>query len=351
MAKLLEKSKVAVKRLKPADVVEGRVAAKTKDELVLDIGAKAEGLVSGREFEESAQGISSLNVGDKILATVVQSEDSRGFVLLSLKKAEVEADWREAKKAMDEERINEVEILGPNRGGVVAKFSSLRGFIPFSHLSVKNKMAANLGQLTGKVVKAKVIEMDQDLDRLVMSEREAQTEGERKQDVAALSKVKAGEQYEGEVSSVTPFAAFVQFTHKGEKNPIEGMMHVSEISWEKVAEATQALKAGQKIKVEILEVDTQDGRVMVSARKTQPNPWEKLAQNYVVGSKVKGKVTKIADFGAFVELEPGIEGLIHVTETTGPLAEGNEVEARVLEVDPKKQKIALSLKAVGAAWR
>ncbi|MEX1061768.1 MAG: S1 RNA-binding domain-containing protein, partial [Patescibacteria group bacterium] len=235
MAKLLEKSKVAVRRLKPADVVEGVVSAKTKDELILDIGAKAEGLVTGREYEESAGAISPLKEGDKVLATVIQSEDSRGFVLLSLKKAEIEADWREAKIAMEAETVSEMEILGPNRGGVVAKFNSLRGFIPFSHLSLKNKMAANLGQLTGKVVKAKVIEMDQGLDRLVLSEREAQTQGEREQDFAALAKVKVGEQYEGEVTSVTPFAAFVQFTPKGEKNPVEGTMHVSEISWEKVA--------------------------------------------------------------------------------------------------------------------
>lgn len=351
MEKLLQKSKVQVKHLRPGDVVEGVVISKGKDELILDIGAKAEGLVTGRELEDEAETFGDLKAGGKVLATVIQSEDNRGFILLSLQKAEAERDWREAKKASDEERVFEVEILGPNRGGVVARFSSLRGFIPFSHLSIKNKMLANSGKLADKTVKVKIIELDQDIDRLVMSERDALTKSEWAEELKALNKVKVGEEYEGEITSVTPFAAFVRFTPKGEKESLEGMVHVSELSWEKVADAIRVVKEGEKLKVRVLEVNTSDGRVMLSHRAVLPNPWEKIAGKYLEGTKVKGKVTKITDFGAFVELEPGVEGLIHVTETTGPLAEGDEVEARVLEVDPKQQKISLSLKAVGAAWR
>lgn len=345
MGKLLEKSKVEVKRLKPNDVVEGKVLTKSKDELILDIGAKAEGLVTGRELEDEAETFENLKVGDRILATVVQAEDNRGFVLLSLRKAEAERDWREAKKACDEERIFEVEILGPNRGGVVARFGSLRGFIPFSHLSLNNKMAANVGKLAGKTVKVKIIEQDREIDRLVLSERGALTKGERSEELKALGKVKVGEEYKGEVTSVTPFAAFVRF------GSLEGMVHVSELSWERVADATKVAKPGDKLKVQVVEVNPEEGRVMLSHRKTLSNPWEKVAEKYPVGVKVKGKVTKITDFGAFVEIESGVEGLIHVTETTGPLAEGDKVEPRVLEIDPEKQKISLSLKAVGAAWR
>jgi len=351
MGELLKKAKIEIKHLKPGEVVEGKVLSKNSDELILDIGAKAEGLVTGFELEDEKETFSRLNVGDKVLATVIQSEDSRGFVLLSLKKAEAERDWREAQKAYSEEKILEVEILGPNRGGVVARFGSLRGFIPFSHLALANKMLANSGKLVGKVVKAKIIELDRNTDRLVLSEREALSKGERAEELHALSKVEAGEQFEGVVTSVTPFAAFVQFHPAKDKEYLEGMVHVSELSWEKVADATKVVKSGDKIKVEVVEVNPEEGRVVLSHRKTLPNPWEKIAKKYPVGVKVKGKVTKIADFGAFVELEPGIEGLIHVTETTGPLSEGDEVEARVLEVDPAKQKIALSLKAVGAAWR
>ncbi|NIT03580.1 S1 RNA-binding domain-containing protein [Candidatus Saccharibacteria bacterium] len=353
MGKLLQKSEVKVKRLKPGDVVEGVVLSKGKDELVLDVGAKAEGLVTGRELKDEADTFESLKVGDKVLSTVIQAEDNRGFILLSLKKAEAERDWRQAREAYEDERIFEVEILGPNRGGVVARFGSLRGFIPFSHLSLKNKMLANSGKLAGKVVKARIIELDQNIDRLVLSEREALTEGERDEELRALRKVEVGQEFEGEVTSVTPFAAFVRFSlGKGEKEEtLEGMVHVSELSWEKVADASHVAKIGDKIKVKVIEVNTDDGRVMLSHRMMLPNPWEKVADRYPVGVKVKGKVTKITDFGAFVELEPGVEGLIHVTETTGPLAEGDEVEARVLEVDAGEQKISLSLKAVGAAWR
>lgn len=351
MGKLLEKSAVKVRQLKPGDVVEGIVLSKAKDEVILDLGVKAEGLVTGRELEDEADTASQLKEGDRVLATVIQSEDNRGFVLLSLKKAEAERDWRGAAKNYEEEKVLEVEILGPNRGGVVARMGSLRGFIPFSHLSLTHKMLANSGKLTGEVVKTKIIELNRDLDRLVLSEREALSKGEKTLEKVALGKIKVGEQYDGVVTSVTPFAAFVQFRPAKNEEFMEGMVHVSELSWEKTADATKAVTAGDSLKVEVVEVSPEEGRVMLSHRKTLPNPWEKIVEKFPVGSKVKGKVTKIADFGAFVELEPGIEGLIHVTETTGPLAEGDEVEARVLEIDPKKQKIALSLKAVGAAWR
>src|SRR3990170_2793359 len=305
MGKLLEKASATVKTLRPGDVVEGIVLSKGKDEIVLDIGAKAEGLVVGRELA----------------------------------------------KSYEEEKILEVEILGPNRGGVVARMGSLRGFIPFSHLALSHKMLANSGKLAGKVVKAKIIELNRDIDRLVLSEREALSKGEKALERTALGKIKIGEKYDGIVTSATPFAVFVQFRPAKNEEFMEGAVHVSELSWEKVADATKVVKAGDGLKVEVVGVSPEEGRVMLSHRRTLPNPWEKIAEKYPVGSKIKGKVTKIADFGAFVELEPGIEGLIHVTETTGPLAEGDEVESRVLEVDPKKQKIALSLKAVGAAWR
>ncbi|OGC54105.1 hypothetical protein A2797_02605 [candidate division WWE3 bacterium RIFCSPHIGHO2_01_FULL_48_15] len=345
MKTLLEKTKVAVHQLRPGDVVEGTVLAKEKGELVLNIGAKSEGLVTGRDFEEEANAVSKLKVGDRIFATVLQSEDNRGFTLLSLRKARAAADWREAQKAYEEEKVQEVEILGPNRGGVVARFGSIRGFIPFSQLSLKTKMEANMGKLTGKVLRAKIIEIDQERDRLVFSERDAFTKGERAEELAALAKVKIGETYDGEVTMVTPFAAFVSF------DSLEGMIHVSELSWEKVAEATRVVAPGDKLKVQVMEINSDDGRIMLSHRRTLPNPWEEVAGKFAVGGKVKGKITKITDFGAFVELAPGIEGLIHITETTGPVAEGDEVEARILEIDPKNQKIALSLKGIGAGWR
>ena len=352
----MEKTKVAVRRLRPGEVVGGRVLSKGKGELILDIGAKTEGLVTGRELEEEKGAVRRLRPGDKVLVTVIQSEDNRGFVLLSLRKARVSQDWEEAQKAYEGEKIVEVEILGPNRGGVVARFSSLRGFIPFSHLSLKAKMEANSGKLTGKLIKAKVIELDPALDRLVFSEREALTKGEQAKERGELRKVKVGEVYEGEVASVTPFAAFVHFYPERVKgaervDPLEGMVHISELSWEKVAEATRLVKPGDKLKVQVIEINLEEGRVVLSHRQTLPNPFDKVAEKFPVGTKVKGKVTRITDFGAFLELASGVEGLIHVTETVGPLAEGDEVEARVLEVDPKKQKISLSLKAVGAAWR
>jgi len=345
MTKLLEKSKAQVRRLRPGEVVEGTVLSKKKDELILNIGAKAEGIVSGRELEDEAETFKKLKEGDKVLATILQAEDNRGYVLLSLKRAEPERDRRRLQKTFEKEEGIEVEVLGPNKGGVVARFGSLRGFIPFSHLSLKRKMAANAGKLAGKVLAVKVIELDPEVGRIVLSEREALTDQERQAEVKEIAKVKAGETYEGEITSVTPFGVFVKF------DSLEGMVHISELSWEKTDNPKSKFKIGDGLKVQVIEVNEEEGKIMLSHKKTLPNPWEKVAKKYPQGKKVKGKVTKIADFGAFVELEPGVEGLIHVTETTGPLAEGDEVEARVIEVDPENQKLALSLKAIGAGWR
>lgn len=345
MTKLLEKSKAKVRRLRPGEVVEGTVLSKKKDELVLNIGAKAEGIVSGKELEDEAETFKRLKVGEKVLATILQAEDNRGYVLLSLRRAEPERDRRRLQEAFEKEEVIEVEVFGPNKGGVVARFGSLRGFIPFSHLSLKRKMAANAGKLAGKVLTVKVIELDPEVGRIVLSEREALTDQERQAEVKEIAKVKVGETYEGEITSVTPFGVFVKF------DSLEGMVHISELSWEKTDNPKSKFKIGDGLKVQVIEVNEEEGKIMLSHKKTLPNPWEKVAKKYPQGKKVKGKVTKIADFGAFVELEPGVEGLIHVTETTGPLAEGDEVEARVIEVDPKNQKLALSLKAIGAGWR
>jgi small subunit ribosomal protein S1 len=346
MGLLLQKNKVTVHRFKPGEVVEGTVISKTEDSLLLDIGAKSEGIVTGQELKDDNETFQKAKVGGKVLATVLQAEDSRGYIVLSLRKAQPERDWKLLHKALKDGSLIEVEVTGPNKGGVVARFGSQRGFIPFSHLAIKNKMAANAGRLAGKVLSVKVIELDRDINRIVLSEREALTVKEREAEMEEIGKAKVGEVHEGEITSITPFGVFVKF------GSLEGMVHVSDISWEKTDNAAQAgLKVSDKLKVKVMEVDEAGGKIILSHKATLPNPWGEVAKKYKEGSKVKGRVTKITDFGAFEELEPGIEGLIHVTETTGPLAEGDEVEARVLEVDPGKQKISLSLKAIGAGWR
>jgi len=345
MKKLLQKTSVGIVRPRLGETVEGTVISKKKDMLVLDIGAKAEGLVTGKELEDEAETFRRVKEGDKILATVLQAEDSRGYVLLSLRRAAPERDWRRLEEAAEEGEVVEVEILGPNRGGVVARYGSQRGFIPFSHLSLKNKMAANAGKLVGRVLAVKVLELDREAGRLVFSEREALSDKELQSEAREIGKIKVGEVFDGEVTAIMPFGLFVKF------GSLEGMVHISELSWEKTGDPQKQFKIGDGLKVQVIKIDKEEGRIMLSHKRTQPNPWDKVAEKYSEGTKVKGKVTKIADFGAFVALEPGIEGLIHVTETTGPLAEGDEVEARVISVDPEKQRIALSLKAIGAGWR
>lgn len=346
MQKLLEKKKVTISPLSFGQLLEGKVISKGKGEIVLDIGAKAEGIISGKELEEDKKLSENLKVGDKVFATVIQSEDTRGYVLLSLRKAAQDVDWKKALEAFEGEETLEVWPIGSAKGGILVTFNSLRGFIPYSHLSLKKRGSLSQNDLFGKGLRVKVIEVNKNLSRLIFSEKQALTSKEKKDVLEELlEKYKPGAVYEGEVTVISPYGIVVKL------DELEGFVHSSELSWEKVSDPKKLFEVGQKVKVEVLGISEEEQRISLSIKRLQKSPWEEVAKKYKVGKMVKGKVVKIADFGAFVGLEPGIQGLIHVSETTGPLAVGEEVRARIIELDPEKHKISLSLKAVGMGWK
>ncbi|MCG2686150.1 S1 RNA-binding domain-containing protein, partial [Candidatus Parcubacteria bacterium] len=241
-----------------------------------------------------------------------------------------------------------------NKGGLLCDVGGeLRGFVPLSHLdsghfAVQDSSVARgstadlttkLQPLVGQILKVRVIEVDQSQNRLVLSEKDAEYEEIQKRVKKFLGRVKIGEVLAGRVSGIMPFGIFVDVG-----TGVEGLVHISEISWDKVSYPGQLFTLGDEVKVKVLTVSEDENRLSLSIKALSEDPWKEAAQKYPVGSTVKGRVSKVMPFGAFVTLEPGLDGLVHVSETVGPLEEGEEVEARVLTVDGRRKRLGLSLR-------
>ncbi len=343
MDELLARYSQSVKVFSRGDNVSGKVVEKRKDALVVDIGGKSEGLVAGAAFDESRGFIKNLEVGDEISARVIVSETPDGFVILSLRQATADANWEKIRKAKKGNKELKVVGKSANSSGVLVEVAGLIGFIPNSHIG--KKTSKKVKNLVGKNFKAKVIEVDRDANKIVLSER-AVSEGEEIELAdAAIKKIKEGEILEGKVTTVVDFGCFVELGLKSGKKSIsvEGLVHVSEMGWEKVEKPSDVVKEGDKVKVKI--IGKEPGKLALSIKQAQEDPWEKVEKKYKTDSKVKGKVVKLSDFGAFVQVEPGIEGLIHITKIppNQKLKRGDEVNAYVEEIDKKNRRLSLGL--------
>ena len=352
MDKLLADKAIKLKEFKPGDLVDGTVVSVTKGEVLIDIGAKSEGIISGTELSDADGVRKEVTVGEHIFAKVLQAENDQGYIVLSIKKAEKERKWKDAEDAYRDGTVIEAEILEYNKGGLLCDCGGLRGFIPLSHLDRVHfandvaKFAAgseaelkeSLKVLSGKVLKVKVIELDPEKNRFVLSEKDALVNYSADVREGKLSEIKIGDISEGIVTGIMPFGVFVDL------DGVEGLVHISEIAWEKVNHPSNYFSVGQTVRVMVLGIDEGTKKLALSVKRLIPNPWETVEEKYPVGTKVGGKVSKIVPYGAFVTLEKGLDGLIHISETEGPLEEGQEVEAVVTQVDAAKQKLALSVK-------
>ncbi|MEK7595499.1 MAG: S1 RNA-binding domain-containing protein [Patescibacteria group bacterium] len=349
MYKLLDKHKIAIKLFKPQELVEGIVVSVSNREILVDVGAKAEGIINGMNLDEEGS-YKNYKPGDTIVAKVVQAENDQGYIVLSLRKAEKERRWKDLEDGMKQGSPFEVKVIEYNKGGLLVDCLGLRGFIPLSHLD-KGYFAENEGKfaagseaelkeklsfLSGRILRVKVIEVDQEKNRLVLSEKDAKSGVDEESRRKKLSEIKDGSTLDGLVTGVMPFGVFVDV------DGIEGLVHISEIAWEKVSHPSKYFSVGDKIKVLVLSCDKEAGKLALSVKRLTKNPWETVDEKYPVGTKVSGIVTKVVPFGAFVNLEKGLDGLIHVSEAAGPLKEGEHVEAIVTMVDGSNQKLALS---------
>jgi small subunit ribosomal protein S1 len=346
------------KRLKRGDVAEGIIVQVSPGEVLVDVGAKSEGIISNREVERlGPEFLAQLNVGDDVLVYVVTPEDRNGNIILSFSRAQLERDWRRAEKMFEAGEIFEGTVAGYNKGGLIVRLGKVRGFVPASQLTMRRKRSQDeslsgeekRAELVGQTLQLKIIELDRERNRLILSERAAMREWRRQQKAQLLTELREGDIRRGEVISLCDFGAFVDL------GGADGLIHLSELSWRRVAHPNEVLKVGDEVEVYVLNVDRERRRIGLSFKRLQPDPWTQAVNKYTEGQLVEGTVTKLVKFGAFARLaDDDIEGLIHVSElndqhVTHPkevVKEGDTLTLRVIRVDVQRRRIGLSLKQV-----
>lgn len=343
MAELLASAKHQVQQFTKGQRVSARVLSKSETNVIFDIGGKSEGIVKEKAYSDAREFIDTLKVGDTVIVTILVPETRDGITILGLKDAMKDVSWE--KLLVAKEKNTDIPVLGKGVGtsGFVVDYLGIEGFIPMSQLG--RTAAENAQELVGKYFKVRVMEVDKKNNKLVLSEKEVSEAGDIALAHEAEKKVKEGEIYDGVVTTVAPFGAFVKIEVPiGKKSAhVEGLVHVSELAWQKVRLPSDVIKEGDKVKVRVLAA--RDGKLALSVKQALKDPWSEVETKFKVDDKVTGKVVRISDFGAFVELEPGVEGLIHITKIppTYKLEVGKEVKCEVEEVNIKDKRIALSL--------
>jgi small subunit ribosomal protein S1 len=340
---------------KQGDIVEGVIVSVTPTEVLVDVGAKSEGLVPSKELERlGREGLESLNAGDPVLVYVVRPEDRDGNMILSIRRAEEEGDWRRAQALHESGDVFEGQVAGFNKGGLIVRMGRLRGFVPASQLSPehqgsnKQQPEERWARLVGEPIQVKVIEINRKRKRLILSERAAVREWRDAQKEKLLDELRVGEVRPGVVSSLSDFGAFVDL------GGADGLVHLSELSWNRSAKPRDVLQVGQEVEVYILNVDHEKKRIALSLKRLEPEPWTTVENRYYVGQLVEGTITRLANFGAFALINDEIEGLIHISElSTGRVnhpqdvvREGQKHVIRIIRIDPKRRRMGLSLKRV-----
>lgn len=345
MEELLSMTGYALKGVKKGDVVEGAVTRVSPKEITIDIGGKTEGVVIDRELENYRDMLMALKPGDKVVAQVIVAENDRGQSVLSLRRSIFEKRWEELAARQKSGEAVDVVLKEPVRGGILVDFGGLRGYIPQSQLD--GAFTKQGERVTGRKVSVKVVEVDRETNRLVFSQRaisEGATLARQKELLDALT---VGESVQATITGVVPFGAFARLsvTKNGEKHDIEGLIHISEIAWEKVEDVGQYLKVGDNVKVKIIGVDPATGKLTLSLKQLLPDPWEHVLDMFEKDTTVKGTVSRVSPYGVFVTLSPGVEGLIHISKIA-PGEEpksGQEITCLIEDIKPDQRKISLSM--------
>lgn len=347
MAELLAQASQKMVIPRKGTVVTGTVTGVNKKSLILDIGAKTEGVVTDKEFEMATEYIENLKVGDKVEAIVLSAESDQGQYQLSLRKAASDSRWDFFTEALENETVLDAQGVEVNKGGLIVVVNGTRGFVPSSQFG--KDLVGNFTKLKGETIKVRAIEVDRDKNRLIFSERHVSEEKEIAQKTEALESVKIGEIYEGVVSGVMHFGLFitVEVPVEGTESfgHVEGLVHISEISWEKVTHPKEFHAVGDRIKIRVLGVDEKTGKLNLSIKQLQDDPWKGIADRYQVGTTVEGVVSRVEPFGVFVNVEQGIDGLIHSSklDQDAQLKKGEKITVNVESVDQDQRRMSLSL--------
>ena len=331
------------------DLVDGTIVKIERDEVLVDIGFKSEGVIPVRELSirKDADPADLVAVGDKIEALVLQKEDKDGRLILSKKRAEYERAWISVEEKFKAGEPVTGEVIEVVKGGLILDIG-LRGFLPASLVDLRR--VKDLDMYLHTELEARIIEMDRNRNNVVLSRRVLLEEGRKNERAEILAKLTKGMRLKGSVSSIVDFGAFVDL------GGIDGLVHISELSWNHVNHPSEVVKVGQEVEVEVLDVDLNRERISLGLKQTTPDPWIKLVEAYPVGTIVDGRVTKVVPFGAFVALGDATEGLVHISEmaprhidTPAQVVKvGDIVKVKVMEVNPDRRRISLSMKAAAA---
>ncbi len=346
---LIEAMEASFRDFNDGDIVEGEVVKIDRDEVLLDIGYKSEGVIPSKELSirHDVDPNEVVKVGDRIEALVLQKEDKEGRLILSKKRAQYERAWGRIEEVMTSGQTITGPVIEVVKGGLILDIG-LRGFLPASLVDLRR--VRDLHPFVGQELEAKIIELDRNRNNVVLSRRafleESQSEGRKK----FLEGLQKGERRKGAVSSIVNFGAFVDL------GGVDGLVHVSELSWKHVDHPSEVVTVGQEVEVEVLDVDLERERVSLSLKATQEDPWKEFERKYKAGEIIEGQVTKLVPFGAFVRVAPGIEGLVHISELShehvdtpeSVLSVGDEVSAKVIDVDVSRRRVSLSMRQVSA---
>ena len=359
MEELLAEQDADIKSFKHGDVVEGNVVRIDKDEILVDIGAKSEGVVSNRElFGRNTEAQPALNIGDTVLVYVLQPESPEGHVVLSLRRAGLERKWRSMQEQFEAGVIIEAPVIDHNKGGLIVD-CGIRGFVPISQIvdfprrpqndqprDAAQEIAEKLQPFVGRKLRLKILEVNRKANRLILSEKVALYEERREKRDELFSSLQVGQRVKGSVRSIAPFGVFVDL------GGIDGLVHKSELSWNKVNNPEGGYKVGEEVEAEVIDINHERGRISLSIRRLQPDPWHSTVADFKVGDIIDGTVTKLVNFGAFVRVRDGLEGLIHISELSNQrvahpgdvVHEGQQLKLRIISLDSERHRLGLSLK-------
>ena len=365
MAELLDHPDNEVKNLRHGDVVEGTVVRIDPDELLVDFGGKSEGVVSNRELlgrrggpREGDEPRQELKVGDPVLVYVLQPESPEGHAVLSVRRAGLERKWRAMQERFEAGEIVEARVIDHNKGGLIVDLG-VRGFVPISQIvdfprrprdeqprDAAQEIAEKLQPFVGRTLRLKILEVNRKANRLILSEKVAVYEERREKRDELFSSLNVGQRVQGTVRSIAPFGVFVDL------GGIDGLVHKSELSWNKVNNPETAYAIGEQVEAEVIDINHERGRISLSIRRLQPDPWQESVAKYKIGDVIDGTVTKLVNFGAFVRIEEGLEGLIHISELSNSrvahpgdvVQEGQQLKLKIISLDSERHRLGLSLK-------